>query len=305
MPSETTDGLTYYAAPGRFTSLEGVDPASLPDDVAGLTKIVQGLLIHRAWAGAYQVRDLAAERLAEEGLHGAQAMATCIRRLYDRPLTVTRQPGQRMIGNCRHFATMLCALLRLKGVPARARCGFSGYFEAGKYVDHWVSEYWRADEGRWAIVDPQIDGLQCVVAKIEFDTLDMPPGHFFTAGQTWTRCREGRMDPMLCGIAEWWGMSVIGGNLMLDVASLNKVELLPWDIAQYGLPLLDETAEDQLVRLDRLAALTASGGADDIAELRATYAADASLRPPASLLEQIAEADRSGGGTGMNPLANA
>ena len=80
-----------------------------------------------------------------------------------------------------------------------------GYFEPGKYLDHWVCEYWRADERRWVTVDPQIDGLQRAFAKVPFDTLDMPPDRFFTAGQAWQRSREGRLDPMRCGIAEWWG----------------------------------------------------------------------------------------------------
>ena len=30
-----------------------------------------------------------------------------------------------------------------QGMPARARCGFGAYFEKGKYVDHWVTEYWN------------------------------------------------------------------------------------------------------------------------------------------------------------------
>jgi hypothetical protein len=29
-----------------------------------------------------------------------------------------------------HFALLHCALLRATGTPARARCGFAGYFEA-------------------------------------------------------------------------------------------------------------------------------------------------------------------------------
>ena len=33
-------------------------------------------------------------------------------------------PERRFVGNCRHFTVLLCAFLRARGVPARARCGF-------------------------------------------------------------------------------------------------------------------------------------------------------------------------------------
>jgi hypothetical protein len=40
------------------------------------------------------------------------------------------------------------------GHPARIRCGFAGYFEARRWIDHWVVEYWDGD--RWQLTDPQI-----------------------------------------------------------------------------------------------------------------------------------------------------
>ena len=33
--------------------------------------------------------------------------------------------------------------LRLRGIPARARCGFATYFMVRKGVDHWIVEHWR------------------------------------------------------------------------------------------------------------------------------------------------------------------
>ena len=48
-----------------------------------------------------------------------------------------------MVGVCRHFTLLHVAMLRAQGVPARARCGFGAYFEKGKFVDHWVTEYWN------------------------------------------------------------------------------------------------------------------------------------------------------------------
>jgi hypothetical protein len=44
-----------------------------------------------------------------------------------------------------------------EGIPARARCGFGAYFNPPYFEDHWVCEYWNADEERWILVDPQFD----------------------------------------------------------------------------------------------------------------------------------------------------
>lgn len=75
-------------------------------------------------------------------------MLARIKELDDRPLKFPRQPDKRLVGICRDQATLLCALLRHQGVPARVRFGFSAYFEPNFYFDHVVSEFWQADEQR-------------------------------------------------------------------------------------------------------------------------------------------------------------
>ncbi|WP_246003264.1 transglutaminase-like domain-containing protein [Nocardia tenerifensis] len=37
------------------------------------------------------------------------------------PLDVAREPSRRVIGTCRHFAVLSCALLRNRGIPSRVR----------------------------------------------------------------------------------------------------------------------------------------------------------------------------------------
>lgn len=77
--------------------------------------------------------------------------------------TLMVTPGtveKHLVGVCRHSNVLLAAMLRTQGVPARARCGFAGYFTPGKFEDHWVCEYWDAAEKRWILVDAQIDALQ-------------------------------------------------------------------------------------------------------------------------------------------------
>ena len=59
--------------------------------------------------------------------------------------------ARRASGRSASAATSRCCMSRCcaPGVPARARCGFGAYFEKGKFVDHWVTEYWN--EGRKAL----------------------------------------------------------------------------------------------------------------------------------------------------------
>ena len=65
------------------------------------------------------------------------------------PLDIARAPDRRVIGTCRHFALLSCALLRYRGVAARVRYGFATYFQAGQGLDHWITEYWHEKDGRW------------------------------------------------------------------------------------------------------------------------------------------------------------
>ena len=146
--------LADCAAPGVFTDLAAFAslPEAAPDDVGAVVRLVQGLLIHEGLTGVYGVA-LGPERAAEKQLHGAAAILGRAVALDSRPLTEVRPPERRVVGVCRHFATLFVAIMRHKGVPARARCGFAGYFAPGKHLDHWVGEYWNAAERRWVLVD--------------------------------------------------------------------------------------------------------------------------------------------------------
>lgn len=285
--------LAYYLAPGPFTGLgayrEQID--TLPPDVAAIAKAVQGLLIHEALAPAYKV-VLAPERREEKELHGVTAMLDCAFRLDARPIAEERAPDQRVVGVCRHFATLFVAIARQKGIPARARVGFANYFEAGKHVDHWVGEYWHGGENRWVLVDAQLDRHQQAFYKPNFDVLDVPRDRFRVAGDAWTLCRSGAVDPMTFGVAgtDNWGLIETFGDLLLDLAALQKIELLPW--GWYGLSLDDDACENEGDLIDRLARLSSTADADAFEELRGIVAADPRLRVPSEALASIAAAGR-------------
>lgn len=301
-PASIAADLAYYAEPGVFTTLaaHAAEVAALPTDVASLSKIVQGLLVHRFWMPAYQLPQPSKERDLEQGLHGAEAMLTRALALNPAPLQEARPAAERVIGICRHFAALLTALLRHHGVPARARCGFGTYFEPGRRVDHWVCEYWHAGDERWVMVDAQLDGLQRAVVKPDFDPLDVPRDRFIVSGQAWQAVRSGEADGATYGIADMWGGWFIRGNLLLDVASLNKVEMLPWEPWLGGdSPQVPNRGPNEALDAlcDELAALSVNVHAGSSAPVRARYARP-DVRAPDALVAAALRADLEGPTTG-------
>ena len=147
-----------------------------------------------------------------------------------RPLTEARAPAERQVGVCRHFTLLHVAMLRRAGIRARARCGFGAYFEKGKYLDHWVTEYWNEGRKAWVLVDAQLDARQRELFRIAFDPLDVPRDQFLVAGDAWQRCRAGKADPSAFGILDMYGLWFIAGNVIRDVAALNDHVMLPWDV---------------------------------------------------------------------------
>ncbi|MBN1201959.1 MAG: transglutaminase domain-containing protein [Anaerolineae bacterium] len=263
----TPDMPTYYTQPGPMTALpdEAINRAlldGLPADVPGITAAVRNTLLHPCHAMQIGI-EITDDRRRELNIRSAAGLLRAIHHVDPRPLTVARPVEQRITGTCRDFTTLAVALLRHTGIAARGRCGFGTYLRPPgadlPYIDHWISEYWRADDQRWARVDEEFDPDGELPPGINFDLSDMPFDRFLTGGDAWARCRTGEADPDQFGFAEWHGWQFILGNLLRDVASLNKVEMLPWDVWGY---MPDENAphaDASRAHLDRLAALTRSG----------------------------------------------
>jgi Transglutaminase-like superfamily len=270
--------LDFYTHPAEMTSSGGHAPRfdELPPDVAALARVVQGLLLHEHWAPAYGVA-LSDERRSESHIRPTKRMLDHLLAHDSQPLSVGRPVDARLVGVCRHFTVLLAAMLRAKGVPARARCGFGAYFNRGHFEDHWVCEYWNAAEARWVLVDAQIDELQRAKLHPDFDLLDVPRDRFVIAGDAWAQCRAGEADPSTFGIFAMRGLWFIAGNLMRDVAALNNMEMLPWDVWGAMIRPDKPLQNDQLALFDRLAAVTRAPDTT-FAELRALYEGDERLR---------------------------
>jgi hypothetical protein len=111
-----------------------------------------------------------------------------------------------------------------------------------------------------------------------------------------------------------WGPWFVKGDLQLDALSLNKFELLPWDVR-------DLTHDVDVTKLERPPALATTPGVNDdafwdriaalttgddasIAELRALCATDPRLQLPAGFMQRI-EAEDAAGGMAFNPVTPA
>ena len=269
--------LSYFSQHGQMSN-PGIYVSAyeqLPKKIDELVKVVQAVTIHIFWAERYGF-TVPPERMGELQLRSIEKRLARTLELDQHPLNEPRTPAKKLIGNCRDHSLLLVSMLRQQGIPARARCGFGAYFMPNHYEDHWVAEYWNSDENRWILVDAQLDTLQREALNISFDALDVPRDQFIVGGKAWQICRAGRADPDSFGIFDMHGMGFIRGNLVRDVAALNKTEMLPWDC--WGV-ILKDRLDDQadLAMLDQAAVLTA-GDAPDHEAVRTLYLSDSRLR---------------------------
>jgi hypothetical protein len=218
--------LDDYRQPGAFTTLAAGQERLVQDLDAtppSLCGVAQGLLILPDLAVAAGVSEA---RLEERNVRSAAEIVWLALELDDAPLEHPRSAEARVVGTCRHFAVLSCALLRATGIAARARCGFATYFQPGLNVDHWITEYLDEASQRWVRVDSEILGFGLVERPD-----DLAVGEFLTGGEAWRDYRDGRRHPVSFGVhgTDNWGPAEIIGNVIRDLGALHSVETLPWD----------------------------------------------------------------------------
>ncbi|MDX3633350.1 transglutaminase domain-containing protein [Streptomyces europaeiscabiei] len=284
------DVAAFYTAQSAFTDPNDLAPlyADLPRDPARLARVARDLMIHR---GEGETFGYATPR---ERLHNdaeTRYLDDILRIVVERndaPLSHRREPEDRFVGVCRDFSLLHCSLLRHTGVPARLRSGFATYFgNNGFHGDHVVTEYWDPARG-WLLADAQLtDPLIVDAWSIDFDPMDVPRDRFLVAGKAWRAIREDGADPRSFGLhppeegplhGEWF----VAGNVRLDLADLNKVETLLWDIwgteTEAGQELVDPVRE----LYDEVAPVV--GDEVDFGAARELFAGHEGLRTPRTVL---------------------
>jgi hypothetical protein len=257
--------LGYYAQHSRIT-----DPGAssslvqdLPEDVPGLCRAIQGLVVHyRASGNAFSD-----ERLREASTRWTRDILARIQARDPSPLNVAREPAERFVGCCRDYAVLFVSTLRERGLAARARVGFATYFSPDFRNDHVVAEYWHADQERWVLVDPELGN------GFPFDVHDLPPDVFLTAAEVWQRYRAGAIDPELFGVAPdlpYRGAGFIRNYVVQELAALRKTEMLLWDAWGFMERPMEDMTADELALVDRVAALLRAPDAA-WSELRSIY----------------------------------
>lgn len=234
--------------PREYRSLLLPFPDSIPESIHH----IQGLFLHNAWALEYKV-EMTKDQRGHVEARSVEEMLRILLELDDSSLLLSRPYEKRFFGNCRDHALFLTSILRLKGIPARCRCGFALYFVEDSYEDHWICEYWDEREKRWIGVDPQLDPFQQERLHLKFDPLNLPEDAFLRGSSAWRSFREGRVLAHHFGIHDLRGPWFIRNNLIKDLAALNKMEMLPWD--SWGLMEREESqlSQEEYELLDEVA----------------------------------------------------
>jgi hypothetical protein len=256
----------FYRQPGPISDLGRHSQLvrDLPADAETLGAIVRGLLLHNIDAKTRGLRFPAA-RMAHMQTASAEAILDNVIDLDPGPIDVKRPAERRMVGFCYHFALLHCALLRVTGTPSRARCGFAGYFVPGRWLDHWVTEYW--DGSDWLLTDPQIGRG------------DLTNDDFQDGPTAWNQCRSGVSRPAVYGNGELWGWDELRGSLINDVGALNKVEVASWYWCdRIKVDPLDQPHDDLDASLDLLARRAAA--AESVEAMRECFDLYPELQPP-------------------------
>jgi hypothetical protein len=218
----------FYRQPSPTSELgrHGDLSPGLPADPEALSAIVRGLLVHN-FTAKVQGLPFPVERMSHMQTVGAEAILDNVFSL---------DPG------------------------------FAAYFEAQRWIDHWVVEY--SDGDGWLLTDPQIGRR------------DLTSDDFQDGLSAWDQCRDGASRPALYGNGELWGWDELRGSLINDVAALSKVEVAGWYWCdRLKVEPLDQPHDELDTSLDILSRLAAT--AESVEKIKECFDLYPELQPPA------------------------
>lgn len=249
------DILAYFATqspitdPGDKSGLYSDVPKTAPE----ICQVIQGLLLDYRERYKYPIVN---ERFLMTNSRYAQAILKNVISLDKSPLTTARPEADRFTASSSDYACLFCSMARHNGIPARKRVGFLAQ-EDGTYLSLDIAEYY---DGGWKQVG--VDAAQ-----------------FMSAAQAWQACRAGKIAPELFKDEEHKGLEVVRNNLILDVAAMNKMELLNWDRYGWMMRPFADFSDKAWAILDKAAELLLAGDGA-LEELHALYEGEEGIQVP-------------------------
>jgi hypothetical protein len=261
----------FYRTPGPYTHPRHFRRLlqALPDDHEQIIRFIKTVLIHPVDAKNSGVRfnykkalrSQVDHRSVDDLLANPQVQALLEREGPDRPSV----PAERGIFSCDHHAVLFASILRLKGRPVRARCGYASYLVPGKLTPHWICEVYNERNRKWEAIDPER-------GKLKFAKRDFLPG-----GKVWLEVKAGRLELTQVIPDYRSGPDGIKYRLLNDINALMKNELLnyDWMLKQVKPPRLfskplSHLAEGDCILLEILATLSLEADAN-WSEIRDEY----------------------------------
>lgn len=255
-----TSTYTYAGAYGDYFR-------ALPESAATIGKLVCDQVIHPsllfqppsryledAYYGPLSAWPKHRFRNEDELFLTAAAMTAEIFRRDPTGFVPGKNVTKRLAVSCRQASVLFSAILKAKGIPCRSRAGFMDFGNDGaSYMEHWVNEYWLADENRWVLVDA--DGYYEYEQRYGYSQFDLPRRKFITAAEAWLGLRRRTLDAQKLNVIAAQPLEGVCEYLMMDFHGLMNNEIYYTHQPQYLRNRIGDLSEAELQELDGLAAL--------------------------------------------------
>ncbi|MBR3133742.1 MAG: transglutaminase domain-containing protein [Clostridia bacterium] len=269
-----TDILEFYKRTSLYTDLGFYKDfmKSLPDDISELCLLQRHQIIHpfdlteterknkNSVYGDMTKVDKTSLRYENDMFPTAISMiAELLRR--NPNYSVDRKIEDKIHVCCREQALLLTATLKAKGIPARCRSGFAPYLsESDSAGDHWITEYYNEEKGRWVLVDSDMFFFQNELKSniIDFDLTDIPIEKFIFGAEAYLKLRNNELkenEIHYASAPRKYGLKGALKGLFFDFHSLMNNEIIFLHTPKYIQYKNFELSEEEYKELDELARL--------------------------------------------------
>jgi len=241
-----------YSKYSRLTDPGELEPMlkNLPDDIGEMCNIANVQSVHHTMLSQWKIPR--AEWDLARADHDIKDILDTLRVKGDGTLSIHRSLKNRIFGACTKESIFSTSMLRAKGIPARIRVGYLTNLYSGekavefwrnvnkygrdipadsasfdqytlymkdvnKSIEHWVTEYWDKDQGRWRILDIRPDYLQAYGLDVDYH---LPDEYFEYGYEAWQKIKNPEFKNDAYSEGELDGRSHIRYQMLMDFYSL-------------------------------------------------------------------------------------